>query len=127
MKRILVLDDDSTMRETIKDILIIEGHSVVVAANGKEGMNHIYAEVFDLIVTDVLMPDKDGIEVILEAKKKYPYINILAISGGGYISAENYLKMARDLGASASVMKPFDIDTFIEEVNSLLYDKIIEA
>ncbi len=126
MKRILVIDDDPIMRETIKDILQYEDYYVADAADGKEGMALLQKETFDMIVTDVLMPEKDGIEVIMEAKKRQPKIQIVAISGGGYISAENYLKMARDLGASATVVKPFDIDMFIDKVNSLLCDKMLE-
>lgn len=126
MKRILVIDDDPIMRETIKDILQYEDYYVVDAADGREGMALLQKETFDMIVTDVLMPEKDGIEVIMEAKKRQPKIQIVAISGGGYISAENYLKMAGDLGASATVVKPFDIDLFIDKVNSLLCDKMLE-
>lgn len=120
MKNILVIDDDSIMRETLRDILISEDYNVMDAADGVEGMSILEMLPFDMVVTDVLMPDKDGIEVIMEAKKKYPNINIVAISGGGYISAENYLKMASELGANATVVKPFDIDLFLLEVNRLL-------
>ncbi|MFP4556544.1 MAG: response regulator [Bacteroidales bacterium] len=126
MKRILVIDDDPIMRETIRDILEFENFSVCEAKDGRDGMSCLQKEQFDMIVTDVLMPEKDGIEVIIEAKKKQPQIQIVAVSGGGYISAENYLKMASDLGASAIVVKPFDIDMFIDKVNSLLYGKMLE-
>lgn len=120
MKTILVIDDDPIMRETIRDILQVDDHNVVLASNGREGMAFLDILEVDMILTDVLMPEKDGIEVIMEAKRKYPKIKILAISGGGFISAKNYLKMARDLGANASVMKPFDIDDLVNNVNRLL-------
>jgi DNA-binding response OmpR family regulator len=120
MKKVLVIDDDPIMCETIRDILQYENYEVKTAANGYEGITMLASEFFDLVVTDVLMPDKDGIEVILEVKKKYPNVKILAVSGGGYITAEHYLKMACDLGAGASVMKPFDIDVLVNEVNNLL-------
>lgn len=125
MRTILVIDDDPIMRETIRDILQVEEYNVVLASNGKEGMAHLEVLEIDMILTDVLMPEKDGIEVIMEAKRKYPNIKILAISGGGFISARNYLKMARDLGANASVMKPFDIDDLLQNVNKLLCDNPI--
>jgi len=121
MKRILVIDDDPIMRETIKDILTYERYDV----DGREGMELMKTQKFDMVVTDVLMPDKDGLEVILETKQKYPNVNIVAISGGGYVSAENYLRMAIDFGANATVVKPFDIDFFLNEVNSLLRPKKI--
>ena len=120
MKKILVIDDDDIMRETIRDILLFESYDVAVASDGKEGLEIIQEERFDMIVTDILMPDKDGIEVIMEAKKSQPNIYIVAVSGGGYIPAESYLKVASDLGAHAAIVKPFDIDEFISEVNTLL-------
>jgi DNA-binding response OmpR family regulator len=120
MKTILVIDDDPIMRDTIRDILQAEGYNIIIASNGKEGMAHMGNKTIELILTDVLMPEKDGIEVIMETKLKHPLVKILAISGGGYISGENYLKMARDLGANASVIKPFDIDDLVAEVNRLL-------
>jgi len=67
----------------------------------------------------VLMPEKDGIEVIMDAKRKHPKVKIIALSGGGYISAENYLTMAQNLGANETVMKPFDIDDLMQKVVKL--------
>ena len=120
IQTILVIDDDPIMRETIRDILQVEGYNVILSSNGREGILCMESESIDMILTDVLMPEKDGIEVIIEAKQKYPNVKILAISGGGYISAANYLKMAKNLGANESVMKPFDIDDLLGKVNKLL-------
>jgi DNA-binding response OmpR family regulator len=116
---ILVIDDDPIMRETIRDILQVEGFKVILASNGKEGMRSLEMMDVDIILTDVLMPEKDGIEVIMDAKRKHPKVKIIALSGGGYISAENYLTMAQNLGANETVMKPFDIDDLMQKVVKL--------
>ena len=76
MKKILVIDDDDIMRETIRDILLFESYDVAVASDGKEGLEIIQEESFDMIVTDILMPDKDGIEVIMEGKSRNPIFTL---------------------------------------------------
>lgn len=120
MKKILVIDDDTIMRGTLVDILSSQNYNVMEASNGVEAIKKISKEHFDMIVTDILMPEMDGIELILEIKEKYPNMPIMAISGGGFISAENYLKAAMELGANSMVVKPFDIDNFIKKVKELI-------
>lgn len=120
MKRILVVDDDAIMRGTLVDILSSQNYQVKEASNGVEGIRNLDNEHFDMVVTDILMPEMDGIEFILELKEKYPHLPIMAISGGGFISAENYLNMAMDLGANTLVVKPFDMDNFILKVKELI-------
>ena len=121
MQTILVVDDDAIMRATLRDMLQAEGYDVVEAKDGNEAMRIVGSTDLAMIVTDILMPDKDGIELILEVNKTMPDINILAISGGGYLSADNYLSMACDLGAKTTLVKPFEIDSFINEVNKCLH------
>ncbi len=120
MYTILVIDDDPIMRETISDILSLQGYKVILASSGVQAMLHLQNVSVNLIITDVIMPDKDGIEVIMVATKEYPQVKILAISGGGYISADNYLKMASSLGAHSTLVKPFDIDDLVGKVNNLI-------
>lgn len=119
MKRILVVDDDIIMRETLRDILIFEGFKVCEAEGGNSALEKISNQDYDLIITDILMPERDGFEVIQESKRKNPRVQVLAISGGGYISADSYLKMANDMGADAILPKPFDVDSFISLVSNL--------
>ena len=119
-KRILVVDDDTIMRETLRDILLFEGFSVSSADGGSQAISQLSDESFDLVITDILMPQRDGLEVITEAKKMYPKMQIIAISGGGYISSDTYLRMATDAGADDIISKPFDVDDFLGKVYRIL-------
>jgi CheY-like chemotaxis protein len=119
-KQILVVDDDTIMRETIRDILLFEGFLVTSVEGGNSAIKQISQQQFDLIVTDILMPERDGFEVINEAKKAFPDTKVIAISGGGYISPDSYLSMAQDIGADDVVSKPFDVEVFIQKVYRVL-------
>ena len=83
MARILVVDDEELARFTIREMLAKAGHEIVEATNGNEAIELQKAEPFDLVVTDIIMPDKDGVETIAELKQNHPSPSILAISGGG--------------------------------------------
>lgn len=120
MKRILIIDDDLNMRETINEILSSDDYEIKLASDGKEGLTLHKQEAFDLIITDIIMPDMDGIEVIIELKKKHPGTKIIAISGGGYYYADDYLETARALGADKVIEKPFENKELIETVHHLI-------
>jgi DNA-binding response OmpR family regulator len=117
MAKILVIDDDAQMRRMIVRTLTEEGHEVLEAADGRAGIMQFLAHRPPLVITDILMPDKEGIETIRELRREAPGVAVLAISGGGFSA---YLKMAEQLGASAALAKPFLGTTLIEVVNRLL-------
>ena len=119
MARILVIDDEEAILETCRFVLE-EKHSVVTAGNGKDGLARLKAEAFDLVITDLIMPEKDGIQLILEAKEAHPSLKILAISGGGRLSAGGYLETAETLGADAAIPKPFTATDLSAMVDALL-------
>ncbi len=120
MKRILVVEDDMIMRETLSDILRFEGYDVSAADGGNKALELISNNSFDLVITDVLMPDRDGFDVITEAKQKCPGIRVIAISGGGYMSSDAYLKMASNSGADDTLSKPFDVDELLAKTKDIL-------
>jgi CheY-like chemotaxis protein len=120
MKRILIIDDDLNMRETIREILSVENYEIVITADGKEGISLHRLRAFDLIITDIIMPDMDGIEIIIELKKNHKDTKIIAISGGGYYYADDYLETARALGANTVIEKPFENEELTNTVNNLL-------
>ena len=97
--RVLVIEDEPQMRKMLKQMLEEKGCDVVEASDGNEGIKLYRANPFDLIVTDIIMPEKEGIETIMELKKDFPYVKIIAISGGGRIEPESYLNLAKQLGA----------------------------
>ena len=122
MAKILVLDDEPSILLMIKKMLEKAGHEVDIALNGKEGMVLFEKNRPDLLITDIIMPEKEGLETIVEMRKKYPVLKIIAISGGGRISADGYLPGAKLLGANMVFQKPLIQKEFLEAVSFLLKD-----
>src|SRR5947209_4355019 len=111
---ILVADDEADIRQLVQHWMIEAGHSVTCVSNGTEAAKLLKLYRFDLVVTDVLMPDGDGLQLIDEFKKAQPTTRILAISGGGrYVEGDDCLKIAKGFGAHAAVMKPFSREQFL--------------
>lgn len=105
---VLVVDDEENIRALIEHWLRTAMHSVVSVANATEAIIALKQRRFDLVITDVLMPDGDGLDLIGALRQEHPTARIIAISGGGrYVEGDDCLKMARGLGAHAAVMKPF--------------------
>ena len=122
--RILVIEDDAEVRGMICKVLNKEDYDVVEAENGNEAFKLLNSEAnIDLVITDIIMPEKEGIETILELNKDYPHIKILAISGGGKGSAQDYLSMAKGMGADVTLKKPFVKQELLEAVQELLERK----
>jgi two-component system, OmpR family, response regulator CpxR len=119
MARILVIDDDAAMRRLILRVLQPRGHELLEAENGDDGLARMKDGSPDLIITDILMPQKEGIETIREVLGRSPGTKIIAISGGG---AQNlmFLDAARAFGAHAALAKPFRADELVETVERVL-------
>ena len=120
MKRILIIEDDKIYRETLIDILENEEWEILAAENGTDGLKLQFNTPFDLVITDILMPDKDGIEVILEIRNFFPDTKILAMTGGGYMEADSILEMAEILGVNKVLKKPAAISQIIDAVYELI-------
>lgn len=118
--RILIIDDEVQIREVLTQILTRDGYEVVNAANGKIGMKLCREQPVDLIITDIIMPEKDGIEMILELRHDFPDLKIIAISGGGRLGPDGYLEMAQKLGAHRTFFKPFNRKEILDAVKELL-------
>jgi len=118
--RILVVDDDPGFREMLQCMLGDYGFEVETAANGLEALK-IYGEnPADLVITDIIMPEKEGIETIIELKRDYPGVKIIAISGGGSLGPKEYLDSARLLGVKHTFYKPFEVSELIETVKEMI-------
>jgi CheY-like chemotaxis protein len=108
MAKILVIDDEEQLRDLIKKMLTRDGHQILMAQDGEEGVRAFHQFNPDLIITDIIMPNKDGIEVIMELLKSYPEFPIIAISGGRRaITAGFNLDSAEMLGVKGILQKPF--------------------
>lgn len=120
MSHILVIDDDIHIRELINIMLEGEGHTVILAEDGIVGLKMLKDHIFDLIITDIIMPNQEGIETIVQIKTKSPDTKILAISGGGRIGSTNYLTLAENFGVDKTLSKPFYHKDFINCIKELL-------
>jgi CheY-like chemotaxis protein len=120
MPGILLVEDDKELREMLKMSLLRRSFSVLEAENGKDAIAHFRPSVTDLVVTDLIMPEEDGLKVVIKLRELKPSIKIIAISGGGKIGPGSYLNLAKALGADAIFSKPFSINDLIVKIEQLL-------
>ena len=120
MARILVIDDDDAVRLTIRRVLERAGHAVEMAVNGLDGLRLFKKAPHDLVITDLYMPEKEGIETILELRQDFPDLKVIAISGGGAHGQQGYLQAAGLLGANRTLSKPFQLDALLTAVREVL-------
>ena len=120
--RVLIVDDDEQIRVLLQQMMEWAGFDVLVAENGKIAMQMQSRQPADLVITDLIMPEQEGLETISRLKKDYAGIKIIAISGGGRIGPEAYLPAALELGADLVFSKPFDVQEVVNSVKELLGD-----
>jgi len=123
MPRILLVDDDDSFRKMLRLTLARMGHVVFEARNGREALR-LYAQIpADVVMMDLVMPEKEGVETIEELRQKYPAVKIVAMSGGGRVSASDYLKIATAMGANRTLAKPFSNDELELTLQDLLGER----
>ena len=120
MAHILVIDDDDFMRDMLVMLLERKNHSVMGAPNGKVAENMCHQFMFDLVITDILMPVQEGMETIVMLKYFFPEIRIIAMTGGGKTSPHIYLDIAKNIGAHFTLEKPFKHADILHAVNHAL-------
>ena len=120
MAKILVIDDDELVRTTIKAALELADYEVVEAVDGQEGVNTFQTGGFDLVITDIIMPEKEGIETIIELRQHDPAVKIIAISGGGRTSNQIFLDVAKKFGAVDVLAKPFTPKQLVAMIQKVL-------
>ena len=122
MERILIIDDEPQIRSMLTLMLEREGYEVVEAPDGVDGIKIYRQNPADLIITDLIMPNKDGIGMIIDLKKEFPNVKIIAMSGGGLNKPDGYLKGAKKLGAACTLTKPIDREEMLEAVREILQE-----
>ena len=123
MGRVLVIDDEPQIRSMLRMMLERAGHEVEEAPDGIEGIRIYRNNPADLIISDLIMPNKDGIGMIIELKKEFPDVKIIAMSGGGLNKPEGYLEGAKKLGAQRTLTKPINRDELLRTVSDTLKEK----
>ena len=120
MPGVLIVEDDKELREMLKLSLLRRNFTVLEAENGKTAIAHFKPLITDLVVTDLIMPEEDGLKVVIKLRELKPSIKIIAISGGGKVGPGSYLNLAKALGADAIYSKPFSINDLIAKIEQLL-------
>jgi DNA-binding response OmpR family regulator len=120
LAKILIIEDDREVREYLESVLSRAGYECMSAHNGKAGVELFLSDPADLVITDIIMPEKDGIETIMDLRRKNSDLKVIAISGGGRAEPENYLHSAKLLGANRTMKKPFTNEEMLEAIRNLL-------
>jgi CheY-like chemotaxis protein len=116
MARILLIEDDQAQREILRMILEKMDHTVIEASDGHDGLTRFAKQGADLVLTDLIMPGKEGLETIQEFRQRYPAVKIIAMSGGARVGASDYLKVAQKFGAFRVLAKPFSREALTEAI-----------
>ncbi len=123
MARILLIDDDETFRGMVEQLLIAAGHSVATAGNGVQGAVLFRAEPFDLVITDLLMSEGEGLDVVMTLRREFPQVGVSAMSADSS-RTQFYLDMASRLGAHRVLAKPFTAVELLGSITSLIGAKV---
>lgn len=120
MAGILIVEDDSELREMLALSLTRRKYTVIEAVNGKDAIVRFKPSITDLVVTDLIMPEEDGLKVIMKLRELKPALKVIAISGGGKAGPGSYLNLARALGADAVYSKPFSINELVARIEEMI-------
>lgn len=120
MAGILIVEDDAELREMLALTLTRRKYTVMEAVNGKDAIVRFKPSITDLVLTDLIMPDEDGLKVIMKLRELKPSLKIIAISGGGKAGPGSYLNLAKALGADAVYSKPFSINDLISRIEEMI-------
>lgn len=123
MARLLIADDNAALRRTMGRLLQAAGHEVTLAENGQEALEQYRRDPVDVIITDLYMPEMDGIELLLRAQSECPEVPIIAMSGGGEVARHDLLRDAKILGAVAALPKPFEEEALLNAIDRALSER----
>ena len=127
MKRILIIDDDEKILTVFERFLKGKGYDVVCAKDGRAGLQVLEEQPLDLVITDIMMPDIDGLEVVLAMRENNPDIPVIAISGGMRAAAMDFLSLVQKFGAGKVLYKPIDLEDLLIAVKQVLLEGCLHA
>ncbi len=119
MAKILIIEDENLVRRLLRRTLELAGHNVLEACDGESGVTAYREQQTDLVITDIQMPKKDGLEVIRELRRDFPTAKIIAMSGA-FESKPDLMNSVRDLGAARSLSKPLDVEEMLSTIDKML-------
>ena len=120
MSAILIVDDDKSLRDLLSSVLRERGHEVATAGEGNEALELMAQRCFEMVISDIIMPGKEGIETIREIRGLYPDVQVIAMSAGGSVGNAQILEYARMIGAHDSIRKPVELPALITKVEQML-------
>jgi DNA-binding response OmpR family regulator len=120
MAKILLVDDDEFVRRPVQMNLQRAGHAVDEASNGRDAVTAYREKRYDIVVTDLIMPEQEGLETIMQLRRHDAEVRVIAISGGGRVNATNYLALAKSLGARRTLAKPFTTEELLAAIDQVL-------
>lgn len=120
MATILLIDDDEAFRSMLRRVLQRVGHNVIEATEGGAALRALSGATVDLVITDIIMPGKEGVETIIALRRNHPGVKVFAMSGGGHLGAESHLQMAQNFGAVRVFTKPIDNEELCVAVEDVL-------
>ena len=116
--RVLLIDDEQMVRKIVRKMLERSGHEVTEAENGRLGLEQLKTGTFDLVITDIIMPEMEGVETLMTVREQYPSVKVIAMSGGGRTGNIDFLSAAEKLGASAILHKPFTLGSLTAAIET---------
>ena len=116
--RVLLIDDEQMVRKIVRKMLERSGHEVTEAENGRLGLEQLKTGTFDLVITDIIMPEMEGVETLMTVREQYPNVKVIAMSGGGRTGNIDFLSAAEKLGASAILHKPFTLGSLTAAIET---------
>ena len=126
MALILLVDDDPQMLRLLTDVIELDGHQALMAEDGVLALAYFEHQTPDLVITDILMPNKEGLEFISEVREMHPDLKIIAYSGGGSADPESYLEFASGMGADRVFSKPMPLTSLRNEIKTLLAESEVK-
>jgi DNA-binding response OmpR family regulator len=127
MCKVILIDDDIELLRQMATAFHSAGYNVRAAPDGEAGLAHFMAEAAELVVTDIIMPNREGIETIVELRKASPTVKVIAISGGYRIGPDDFLQLARHVGADGALAKPFRLAELVALAGKLLRTRAAAA